>query len=66
MSIGFALLLGFAMVLVIEGIVLSLMPKRVEDMLRVFAQIPIETRRIIGLSVVALGVVLVALILGIS
>lgn len=66
MNIGFALLVGVAMVFVIEGLVLALAPGRVEDMLRLIATIPIETRRIVGLSVVALGVVMVSLIFGLS
>jgi uncharacterized protein YjeT (DUF2065 family) len=63
MSFGLALLLGFAMVLVIEGIVLALFPARVEDVLRLIARIPAGTRRGLGLAVVALGVSLAALIL---
>lgn len=66
MSIGFALMVGFAMVFVIEGLVLALVPGRVEDMLRLIAEIPVETRRIIGLSIVALGVVLASLVFGLS
>lgn len=66
MSIGFALLVGFAMVFVIEGLVLALVPGRVEDMLRAISELPVETRRIIGLSVVAVGVVMVSLIFGLS
>lgn len=66
MSIGFAFLVGIAMVLVIEGLVLALAPARIEDMLRLLAAIPVETRRIVGLSVVALGVVVMSLIFGLS
>jgi hypothetical protein len=64
MSIGLALLLGLGMVLVIEGLVFSLLPGRLEDLLKLMADIPTETRRVIGLSAVTLGVVLVALALG--
>lgn len=63
MSFGLAILLGFAMVLVIEGIAIALFPSRVEDVLRLIAQIPAGTRRGLGLAAVALGVALVALIL---
>ncbi|MCU4653984.1 DUF2065 domain-containing protein [Roseibacterium sp. SDUM158016] len=63
MSIGFALLLGLGMVLVIEGLVFALAPGRMEDMLRMMANIPTETRRLIGLSAVTLGVVLVFFVL---
>ncbi|MDG4648567.1 DUF2065 domain-containing protein [Roseibacterium sp. SDUM158017] len=63
MTIGFALLLGFGMVLVIEGITFALLPGRLEDLLRLLAGIPPGTRRAIGLSAVVLGIVLVALAL---
>jgi uncharacterized protein YjeT (DUF2065 family) len=66
MSFGLALLLGFAMVLVIEGIALAVFPSRVEDVLRLVAQIPPATRRGLGLAAMALGVLLVALILPVS
>jgi uncharacterized protein YjeT (DUF2065 family) len=57
---GLILLLGLGMVLVIEGLVFALAPSRLEDMLRLFAQIPVETRRLIGLVAMALGAVLVS------
>jgi uncharacterized protein YjeT (DUF2065 family) len=50
MEIGFALLLGFGMVLVIEGLAFALAPRRMEDLLRILSGIPVETRRMIGLS----------------
>ncbi len=55
-----AILLGIGMVLVIEGLVFALAPSRLEDLLRMMAQIPPETRRIIGLVAIALGVLIVA------
>ncbi len=64
MGIGYALLLGFGMVLVIEGMAFALAPRRMEDLLRVLAGISIETRRMIGLSAVACGVIVLALALG--
>jgi uncharacterized protein YjeT (DUF2065 family) len=51
------------MVLVIEGLVFALLPGRLEDLLRLMAGIPPETRRMIGLSAMALGVALVYLAL---
>jgi hypothetical protein len=64
MGLGFALLLGIGMVLVIEGLVFALLPGRLEDMLRMLAEIPVETRRILGLSAMTLGVIVVSLVLG--
>jgi uncharacterized protein YjeT (DUF2065 family) len=43
-----AILWGAGLVLVIEGLVFALAPSRLEDLLRVLANIPVETRRIIG------------------
>jgi len=54
------LVLGLGMVLVIEGLVFALAPSRLEDLLRLLATIPVETRRLIGLGAVALGAVLVS------
>ncbi len=53
------IVLALGLVAVIEGLVLALAPGRMEDLLRTLAQIPVETRRAIGLAVVALGVFLV-------
>ena len=55
------LILGIGMVLLFEGLVFALAPSRFEDMLRLIAQIPLETRRLVGLASVALGAVLVSL-----
>jgi uncharacterized protein YjeT (DUF2065 family) len=65
MGIGYALLLGFGMVLVIEGLAFALAPRRMEELLRVLAEVPLETRRMIGLSGVACGVIVLALVLGV-
>jgi uncharacterized protein YjeT (DUF2065 family) len=48
------------MVLVIEGLVFALAPSRLEDLLRLLASIPVETRRLIGFAAIALGAVLVS------
>lgn len=58
------LVLGLGMVLVIEGLVFALAPSRLEDMLRLFSQIPVETRRLIGLGAMTLGVILVSFAVG--
>lgn len=53
------LLLGLGLVLVIEGVALALAPSRIEDVLEAIRNIPVETRRMLGLGSVALGVLLV-------
>jgi hypothetical protein len=58
--IAVAILLGVGMVLVIEGLVFALAPSRLDDLLRLMAQIPPETRRLIGLVAVGMGAVLVS------
>jgi hypothetical protein len=57
-----AILLGLAMALVIEGLVLALAPRRLEDLMAMISQIPFETRRMIGLICVGLGVVAVGVV----
>ncbi len=52
-------LLGIGLVLVFEGMVLALLPNRLEELIRMISDIPIETRRAYGLGAVALGVLLV-------
>ena len=53
------ILLGAGLVLVIEGLVFALAPSRLEEALELLRQIPPETRRLIGLTAVAVGVLLV-------
>ncbi len=53
------LLLGLGLVLVIEGLVFALAPNRLEELLEAMKQMPIDTRRMLGLGAVALGVFLV-------
>lgn len=52
-------LLGLGLVLVIEGLVFALAPSRLEDVLDALRQMPVETRRLIGLGAMALGVLLI-------
>ena len=54
------ILLGIGMVLVIEGLVFALAPSRLDELARLLAQIPIDTRRLIGLAAVAIGAVIVS------
>ena len=54
--------LALGLVLAVEGLVLALAPRRVEDALRVLASLGLDQRRLIGLGALTLGVVLVALV----
>ena len=52
-------LLGLGLVLVFEGLVFALAPSRLEELVRIIAEMPIETRRGLGLAAVAIGVLLI-------
>jgi len=54
-----AVLTGLGLVAVIEGLVLALAPLRFEDLLKTFQEMPVQTRRTLGLGMVALGVLVV-------
>lgn len=54
--------LAIGLLLVIEGLALALAPSRIEDLLRAFAEMPVETRRLIGLGAIAAGVLIVWLV----
>jgi uncharacterized protein YjeT (DUF2065 family) len=60
MGLFLILRLGVGMVLVIEGLVFALAPSRLEDLLLLITQIPVETRRLIGLGAMTIGAVLVS------
>jgi uncharacterized protein len=51
--------LAIGLVLAVEGLVLALAPRRIEDALRLILTLTEEQRRMIGLGALALGVVLV-------
>lgn len=53
------LLLGLGLVAVLEGLVLALAPLRFEELLETLRDIPVQTRRMIGLGILAFGVFLV-------
>ena len=55
------ILLGLGLVLVFEGLVFALAPSRLEELVKLIAEMPLETRRTIGLGAMAIGLVLVAL-----
>ncbi len=50
------ILLALGLVLLVEGLVYALAPSLVEDLLKTLRALPIETRRLIGLGAMALGV----------
>ena len=58
------ILLALGLVLVVEGLVFALAPSRLEDLIKALADIPHETRRLLGLACLATGVVLVWLAKG--
>lgn len=57
-------LLAIGLVLAVEGLVLALAPRRIEDALRLLLTLTEERRRMIGLGALALGVILVWLARG--
>ena len=52
-------LLAIGLVLIVEGLVYALAPLLVEELLDTLRALPLETRRVMGLVVVAVGVVMV-------
>lgn len=55
------ILLAIGLVAIVEGLVFALAPSRLEDLIRVIADMPVETRRLLGLTALAVGVFLVTL-----
>ena len=52
-------LLAVGLVLIVEGLVYALAPSLVDDLLDMLKTLPLETRRLMGLAALALGVLLV-------
>lgn len=52
-------ILALGLVLIVEGLVYALAPSLIEDMLAALRAMPLETRRMAGLTALALGVTLV-------
>ncbi|MEM6324887.1 MAG: DUF2065 domain-containing protein [Pseudomonadota bacterium] len=52
-------LLAIGLVLFVEGLVFALAPSRLEELVRLISEMPVETRRLLGLGCVAVGVALV-------
>ncbi len=53
------IVLALGLVAVIEGLVLVLAPRRMEDALRALVRLPVEVRRYLGLFAMAVGVLVV-------
>jgi uncharacterized protein len=58
------LLLGLGLVAIVEGLVLALAPGRLDELLTMMREQPVERLRTIGLAAVATGVALVWLARG--
>jgi hypothetical protein len=52
-------LLAIGLVLAVEGLVLALAPRRIEEALQMLLALSVERRRLIGLGSLALGVIFV-------
>tara|TARA_B100000780_G_scaffold78558_1_gene53281 strand:+ start:637 stop:834 length:198 start_codon:yes stop_codon:yes gene_type:complete len=52
-------LLAVGLVLIVEGLVYALAPSLVDDLLDMLKTLPLETRRLMGLAALGLGVLLV-------
>ncbi len=55
------LVLALGLVLIFEGLVFVLAPHRIEDLLRLLAALPEETRRMIGALALVAGAALITL-----
>ena len=64
MSGGAIIVLALGLVLTVEGLVLALAPRRIEDALRFLASLGLDQRRLIGLAALAFGVALLWLARG--
>ena len=53
-----SVLLGIGLVFVLEGLVLALAPSRIDEILRLIAQMPVETRRLLGMLAITTGALL--------
>lgn len=52
-------LLALGLVLIVEGLVYALAPSLVEDLLETLRSLPLETRRLVGLTALVIGLLLV-------
>jgi uncharacterized protein YjeT (DUF2065 family) len=54
-----AVLVALGLVCVVEGLVLALAPGRIEDLMRALSELPVDTRRALGLAAMAAGVAMI-------
>ena len=59
-SVAGHIFLALGLVLIVEGLVYALAPSLIEDLLEALRRLPLETRRMVGLGAMALGVLLLA------
>ncbi|MCC5965176.1 MAG: DUF2065 domain-containing protein [Natronohydrobacter sp.] len=55
------IILALGLVLIFEGLVFALAPRRLDDILRMLAEMPIDARRLIGVLALVAGVLLITL-----
>ena len=55
------IILGFGLVLVLEGLAFALAPSRLDQLVAMIAAIPPAKRRVMGVVMVAIGVAMVGL-----
>lgn len=54
-------ILAFGLVLIVEGLAYALAPQLIEDLLAALRAMPLDTRRVLGLAALAIGIILVLL-----
>lgn len=53
------ILIGLGLVFAFEGLVFALLPGRLEEIVKLISSMPVETRRVVGLISMALGILLI-------
>ncbi len=52
------IILALGLVLIFEGLVFALAPRRLDDYLRILAELPLDARRMIGVLAIIAGLVI--------
>ena len=52
------IILALGLVCILEGLVLALAPSRVDEILEMLRQMPVETRRLVGFLAITSGAIL--------